>query len=66
MEIFKGIGFEKDYVEGIKEGIRTRKQCRKVPFSREHILYYCRIEWKLIQNTFIYAWEYLKRKLPKQ
>ena len=63
---FKKIGFENDYIEGIKEGLRTRKQCKKVPFCKEHIFCYCRIEWKLIQNTFIYAWEYLKRKLPKQ
>ena len=63
-KFFKKLGFEKDYIEGLKEGLKTRKQCRKVPFRSEHIPNYCKIEWELIQNTFIYAWEYLQRKLP--
>lgn len=63
-KFFKKIGFEKDYIEGLKEGIKTRKQCNKVPFFVEHIPNYCRIELQLIKNTFIYVWEYIQRKLP--
>lgn len=60
---FKSIGFEKDYKEGIREGVQTRKKCKKVPFQWKNIGNYCIIEYELVKNMFIYLLEYAKRKL---
>ena len=60
---FKKIGFEKEYMEGLKEGFSTVKRCRKVPFCREHLKNYLQIEMELIAGLFIYTWEFASRKL---
>lgn len=56
-------GFEKDYREGICEGLRTRKKCCKVAFKWAFFFHYVRIEWKLLCNTLTYACDWGKRKL---
>lgn len=58
-------GFGKTYLEGIKEGIQTRKKCKKVPFSWRHFFHYLKIEWELIRNFFLYIHEFLMRRLKK-
>ena len=60
---FKKIGFASDYMEGLKEGLRTAKNTRKVPFRMTHLGNYFRIEGELIFGTFLYIWEFLRRKL---
>ena len=60
---FKKIGFEKEYMEGLKEGFSTVKRCRKVLFCREHLKNYLQIEMELIAGLFIYTWEFASRKL---
>lgn len=60
---FKKRGFEKDYVEGLKEGLRTVGKCRKVPFCPERLGRYAAIEWELIAGTFLYVYEFSRRKL---
>lgn len=60
---FKKIGFASDYMEGLKEGLRTAKNTRKVPFRMIHLGNYFRIEGELIFGTFLYIWEFLRRKL---
>lgn len=62
---FKKLGFEQDYTDGIREGLRTRKQCRKVVYRPEHLTNYFAIQWELISGTFLYVYEFLKRKLAK-
>lgn len=62
---FKKLGFEKDYMEGIKEGLRTMKTCRKVPFRREHTGNYLAIQWELIWGTVLYIYEFSRRQLRK-
>lgn len=62
-QFFKGIGYAKEYREGLKEGFRTLSRCKKVKFSLKHTGNYLLIEWQLIKNMFIYAYEYGKRKL---
>ena len=60
---FKGLGFEKDYVDGVKEGWKTRKKCKRAvdnPEMRKHCL---SIEGELIAGTFIYVWEFFNRKV---
>lgn len=59
---FKGIGFEKDYEEGIAEGWKTRKRCKRVDFSKVPMTRLVKIEMELIANTFLYTWEFLGRK----
>lgn len=63
---FKKKGFENDYKEGLTEGLRTRKQCRKVPFQWKHLGNYLSIEWELITGTCLYVMEFLKRKTKKR
>lgn len=60
---FKKIGFGKDYLEGLWEGIHTARTCNKVPYRPEHLKNYLSIEWELIVGTFIYVYEFTKRKL---
>ena len=63
---FKKIGFEKEYMEGLKEGFSTVKNCRKVSYRREHLKNYLQIELELIAGLFIYTWEFASRKLAER
>ena len=60
---FKKIGFERDSMEGLREGFATAGKCRKVKFCREHLKNYLLIEMELIAGLFIYTWEFASRKL---
>ncbi len=62
---FLKIGFGKEYMEGIKEGLSTCREQKKVPFNPLHLLNYCRIEVELIANTFLYAKDWMQRKVLK-
>lgn len=57
-------GFGKEYLEGIAEGLRTAKKCRKVPYKPAHFWNYVKIEFELLAGTCIYVWEFAKRHLP--
>ena len=60
---FKKIGFGKEYLEGLREGFRTRKKCNRVLFDKKNLRNYIHIELMLIKNMFIYVYEYTTRKL---
>ncbi|MDO4279080.1 MAG: glycosyltransferase family 2 protein [Lachnoclostridium edouardi] len=62
---FKKKGFAADYVEGLKEGLKTARKCKKVPFKRENLSNYAAIEWELLAGTLIYIYEFSKRQLKK-
>ncbi|MBT9777184.1 glycosyltransferase [Clostridium sp. MCC353] len=62
---FKKRGFEKDYVAGLLEGLKTARNCKKVKFRPENLVNYLSIEWELIAGTFIYVWEFSRRRLLK-
>ena len=62
---FKKRGFEKDYVDGLMEGLKTAGRCKKVKFRPENLVNYLSIEWELIAGTFIYVWEFSRRRLLK-
>ena len=47
-------GFGHFYLEGLKEGFKTRKKLDKVQFDRTNWKNYFKIEWKLIKNTINY------------
>ncbi|GAA0272871.1 glycosyltransferase family 2 protein [Faecalicatena contorta] len=63
---FRKKGFGKDYCEGIREGLQTLKDCRKVKFKLYHLPYYIGIEAELFVNTWLYAADWLKRKINWQ
>lgn len=60
---FRKIGFESDYMEGLKEGLRTARSTKKVRFQMSRFFNYIKIEIELILGTILYIWEFLRRKL---
>lgn len=60
---FRKIGFEKEYRDGLMEGWKTRTRCRRVDFSKVQVSRLIKIEGELLCNTFLYAWEFLCRKI---
>ncbi|NLZ81728.1 MAG: glycosyltransferase family 2 protein [Clostridiales bacterium] len=62
---FIRIGFGKTYINGLKEGLNTLSNCRKVPFRWKNLKNYLKIELELIGNTFIYVYEFVMRRLMK-
>lgn len=63
---FKRLGFEKDYVEGVLEGIRTAHKAKKVPYRRENLSNYLAIEWELIYGAALYIYEFSRRQIRKK
>ena len=59
---FKKLGFQKDYLEGLKEGCTTLHKCKRVPFKAEHLKNYLAIELELLVGTLIYVYEFTARK----
>lgn len=60
---FRSIGYGSDYLDGLKNGIRTCRRCKKVFFQGQHLKNYVRIEWDLWKNTWIYVQEFVRRKI---
>lgn len=62
---FAKMGFGRDYLSGLSEGIRTRKKCRRVPGlsgrGREEI----RIQLEMIFGTILYVYEFSRRQIAK-
>ena len=63
---FKKIGFGKDYLDGLKEGVKTAKLCKKVKYNRDHLKHYAAIEWELCTGTLLYIREFLARQAAKR
>ena len=63
---FYKIGFGKDYILGLREGIQGIKNCKKVPFRLRYLPSYLLIELELIKYTFDYAIDWTKRKVLKK
>lgn len=59
-------GFGKDYMDGLREGLESCKNCKKVPFHMHHLHNYIKIERDLIRNTFDYASDWFQRKFRKK
>ncbi|MBW9156998.1 glycosyltransferase family 2 protein [Clostridium tagluense] len=47
-------GYMKDYMSGLKEGIKSSKKISKVKYRNKNIINYIIIQWKMIINTFKY------------
>lgn len=63
---FKKIGFEKEYLSGIWEGIRTAKTTKKVVYKPENLSNYLAIQWELIYGTMLYIYEFSRRQIIKK
>jgi len=48
-------GFGKEYLIGLKEGLKTIKNINKVKFEKKNLLNYIKIEIDMIRNTFKYV-----------
>jgi GT2 family glycosyltransferase len=59
---FRKRGFGEDYVEGLKEGIRTRKKCKRVGQEAKPLTQLA-LEAELVRFTLVYAFEFARRKL---
>ena len=55
---FLNKGFGKEFMEGTREARATKKDIQKVPYDKQHIRNYIKIQGMLIRNT----WGYLKSK----
>lgn len=62
---FRKLGFEKDYLAGLKEGICTRKKCKKVPYRPSNLKQYLVIEGEMLAATFLYSYEFSSRQMAK-
>lgn len=63
---FRKLGYEKDYLEGLKEGLKTAHTCKKVKYRPENLMHYLTIEMELIAGTFIYMYEFAVRRRKKK
>lgn len=63
---FRRLGFEKDYLAGIWEGIMTAGKTKKVAYRHEHLSNYLAIEWELIYGAMLYIFEFSRRQLRKK
>lgn len=62
---FHRIGYGKDYLAGLKEGLRNCFKSKKVKFRLNHTYNYILIEAELILNFLLYMKAYVQRRLIK-
>lgn len=60
---FKKIGFGNDYLKGIKEGFLSLHKLQRVPYEEKNLKNYIQIEKELFKNTFVYLFDYMKRRV---
>ena len=62
---FKKRGFGKVYREAFLEGLKTAKNCRKVPELPGKFRQEVKIQAELIWGTILYVYEFSKRQMAK-
>ncbi len=62
---FKKMGYEKEFLAGVKEGLSTLSSCRRVAYRREHLGNYLSIQWELTAGAFLYVYEFFRRQSGK-
>ena len=62
---FRKMGYEKEYLEGLKEGIRTMRRCRRVKYDPIHLKNYLAIELELVAGAFLYVYEFAARRMRR-
>lgn len=63
---FRKIGFGREYLSGVWEGIITCRRAKKVPYSPENLVNYLAIQWELIYGLALYIYEFSRRRLCKR
>lgn len=58
---FAKLGFGKEYLQGLGDGLTHLNNVKKVPFQMKHLAQYTYIEWLLIKNTVKYVVDRLKK-----
>lgn len=62
---FRKLGFDREYISGLKEGISTRKKCKRVKYQPSRLRNYLVIEGELLAATFLYVYEFSSRQMAK-
>lgn len=62
---FKKKGFGKEYMEGLREGFKTRKNCKKVPGMPGRFKEELKIQLEMLAGTGLYVWEFSRRQAAK-
>lgn len=63
---FRKIGFGKEYLAGVWEGICTAHKAKKVPYRSENLENYLAIQWELIVGAILYIYEFSRRQMKKR
>lgn len=63
---FRRIGFGKEYLGGVLEGILTVHKTKKVPYRPENLINYLAIQWELMYGAAVYIYEFSRRQLKKR
>ena len=63
---FRKLGFGKEYLMGVWEGILTAHKGKKVLYRRENLENYLAIQWELMVGTAVYVWEFSRRQIRKR
>lgn len=62
---FKRKGFKKEYWDGVKEGLDSRKECHRAPRAKKGFITYLSIEGKMIAGLMEYTCSFIRRHLWK-
>ena len=60
---FDKLGFKREYIEGIREGIKKRHSLKRIDFSEFDSKIFFSIEWELLAGLAAYIKHYLIRRL---
>ena len=63
---FRKIGFGREYLSGVWEGLTTCNRTKKVPYRRENLTNYLAIQWELIYGLALYICEFSRRQIRKK
>ncbi len=62
---FRKLGFGREFLGGVREGLTTARSCKKVPYEPDRLINYLAIQWEMIAGTAVYVYEVSARQLKK-
>ena len=63
---FRKIGFGREYLSGVWEGLTTCNRTKKVPYRPENLINYLAIQWELMYGAAVYICEFSRRQIRKK
>jgi hypothetical protein len=60
---FASMGLHKEYLSGLKEGLKTFRKCKRVKYERKNFKNYLDIEMQMVFGMFAYTFEFLERRV---